>query len=157
MIVWWCYQSLFLLRLVSEFFQIRLKIQSKKWWSLWLRILLVLNRPCFFYLWLIFVYCWLFWLSFSCFMLSLLVWLRLLCLISLMLMIPWLDLFQIHVGLFNLDLCYTSIVCFLFLYWSFLELNTVFLVSSSHETSSFTIKYIDLQINRDFINDYEML
>ena len=45
-----------------------------------------------------------FWLSFSCFILSLLVWLRLLCLISLMLMIPWLDLFQIHVGLFNLDL-----------------------------------------------------
>ena len=137
--------------------QIKLKIQSKKWWSLWVRILLLLNRPCFFYLWLIFILCWLFWLSFSCFMLSLLVWLRLLGLISLMLMIPWLDLFQIHVGLFNLDLGYTSIVYFLFLYWSFLELNTVFLVSSSHETSSFTIKYIDLQINRDFINDYEML
>ena len=61
------------------------------------------------------------------------------------------DLFQIHVGFFNLDLCYTSIVYFLFLYWSFLELNTVFLVSSSHETSSFTIKHIDLQINRDFL------
>ena len=74
-----------------------------------------------------------------------------------MLMIPWLDLFQIHVGFFNLDLCYTSIVYFLFLYWSFLEFNTVFLVSSSHETSSFTIKYIELQINSDFINDYEML
>ena len=44
-------------------------------------------------------------------------------------MIPWLDLFQIHVGLFNLDLGYTSIVYFLFLYWSFLELNTVFLAS----------------------------
>ena len=56
---------MFLLRLVSEFFQIRLEIQSKKWWSLWVRILLVLNRPCFFYLWLIFVLCWLFWLSFS--------------------------------------------------------------------------------------------
>ena len=78
--------------------------------------------------------------------------LRLLGFTSIMLMIPWLDLFQIHVGLFNLDLGYTSIVYFLFLYWSFLELNTVFLVSSSHETSSFTIKYIDLQINRDFYN-----
>ena len=57
--------------------QIELKIQSKKWWSLWVRILLVLNRPCFFYLWLIFILCWLFWLSFSCFMLSLLVLTRL--------------------------------------------------------------------------------
>ena len=69
--------------------QIKLKIQSKKWWSLWVRVLLVLNRPCFFYLWLIFILCWLLWLSFSYFMLSLFVWLRLLYLISLMLMIPW--------------------------------------------------------------------
>ena len=51
--------------------QIKLKIQSKKWWSLLVRVLLVLNRPCFFYLWLIFILCWLFWLSFSYFMLSL--------------------------------------------------------------------------------------
>ena len=57
--------------------QIRLKIQSKEWWSLWLRILLLLDRSCFFYLRLIFILCWLFWLGFSCLVLSLLVLTRL--------------------------------------------------------------------------------
>ena len=57
--------------------QIKLKIQSKKWWSLLVRVLLVLNRPCFFYLRLIFILCWLFWLGFSCLVLSLLVLTRL--------------------------------------------------------------------------------
>ena len=57
--------------------QIRLKIQSKEWWSLWLMILLLLDRPCFFYLRLIFILCWLFWLGFSCLVLSLLVLTRL--------------------------------------------------------------------------------
>ena len=124
--------------------QIKLKIQSKKWWSLWVRILLVLNRPCFFYLWLIFILCWLFWLSFSYFMLSLLVWLRLLCLISLMLMIPWLDLFQIHVGLFNLDLWIHFHCLYFVLLLKFLELNTVFwfqVVTQPLHSQSNTLNY----------------
>ena len=153
MIVWWCYQSLFLLRLVSEFFQIRRKIQSKEWWSLWLRILLLLDRPCFFYLRLIFILCWLFWLGFSCLVLSLLVLTRLKTVVLDQSYAYDSMTWSISDSCWSLQL--RSLLHFHCLFsvplLKFLGTQYCLFGFSSHETSSFTIKHIDLQINRDFL------